>query len=245
MNRKIKIACIGDSIVYGYGVPYNRAEKVWTAVLEELLNGGAVEEAALEEQDGHDHGHHTDEPDYLSELPEYDYEVRNYGRNGQAVLAGAYLPYAQIDSPLYKEMKEWKPDAVFLHVGGNDSHLGFWDEQKFSEAFERLVQDLTALCGREHLCLMAPPEARDAAAAESMLSYGLQNDIFCGYVRPIVCGTAEKYGTDCIDLAALFGAFHEMYEDAPDLYYDEIHPNEAGNELIADAAFAIAGSWRF
>ena len=43
----------------------------------------------------------------------------------------------------------------------------------------------------------------------------------------------------------MFSAVRKLYEDCPELYYDEIHPNEAGNELIADAAFAIAGSWRF
>ena len=243
--RKIKIACIGDSVVYGYGVPQAREELVWTALLEDLLNGGAVQEASEEAEDAHQHCHHSGEEDYLSELPAYEYEVRNYGLNGQAVLAGAFVPYAQIDSPLYTQMKEWKPDAVFLHVGGNDTHRAVWNARKFLEKYEVLVEDLIALCGREHLCLMAPPEGRDAAGAERMKLYGLQNDIICGELIPIIRQTAEKYRTDCIEIAAMFSAVRKLYEDCPELYYDEIHPNEAGNELIADAAFAIAGSWRF
>lgn len=78
-----------------------------------------------------------------------------------------------------------------------------------------------------------------------MKLYGLQNDIICGELIPIIRQTAEKYRTDCIEIAAMFSAVRKLYEDCPELYYDEIHPNEAGNELIADAAFAIAGSWRF
>lgn len=243
--RKIKIACIGDSVVYGYGVPQAREELVWTALLEDLLNGGAVQEASEEAEDAHQHSHHSGEEDYLSELPAYEYEVRNYGLNGQAVLAGAFVPYAQIDSPLYTQMKEWKPDAVFLHVGGNDTHRAVWDAQKFSEDYEVLVEDLTTLCGHDHICLMAPPEACDTEGAERMKLYGLQNDIICGELIPIIRQTAEKYRTDCIEIAAMFSAVRKLYEDCPELYYDEIHPNEAGNELIADAAFAIAGSWRF
>ena len=237
MSKVIKIACIGDSVVYGYGVPEAREEKVWTTLLEKLLNGGAAEEAAQDMDN-------ESEPE--SEAAEDTvFEVRNYGLNGQSVIAGAFVPYAQINSPLYQEMTGWQPDAVFLHIGGNDSHRDIWDAEKFAQDYETLVQDVISRCGRKHVCLMAPPLARDEAGAQRMTKYGLQNDVIRDEINPVIRRTAEKLGTDIIDIAMMFIELPKMMDDCPPLYYDEIHPNEAGNELVADAAYAIAASWEF
>ena len=237
MTRLIKIACVGDSVVYGYGVLENRQEQVWTTLLEQLLNRRA--EQACEGKRTHESGRLR----YLTQ--DVVYEVGNFGLNGQSVMAGAFVPYAQIDSPLYKQMCAWKPDAFFLHVGGNDSHDDIWDPKTFKREYRRLAEDLTGMAGREHVCLMSPPLARDEAGAQRMRKYSLNNDVIREVINPFIAQTAADLGTACIELAPMLRTMPSLYENCPPLYYDEIHPNEAGNELIADAAYTIACDWTF
>ena len=257
MGKKVKIACIGDSVVFGLGIHEDREAYVWTTILEELLNGEEepeVDDFAGSEFSEANHHHETHESHVTdhdggeADLPEpgrYEYEVRNFGLSGQAVMPGAFVPLGQMDTPLYKEMIEWEPDAVFMHVGGNDSHAYGWDEEAFRREYRKLAQDLVDRCGRGHVCLMESTYALTDEGAEEIAEYGINNEVVMHKVNPIIAETAEELGTALIDINTVFLSIPEMKGRATELYADGIHPNEAGNEVIADVAYAIASGWEF
>ncbi len=237
MSDTIRIACIGDSVVYGWGISAYREELVWTAVLERLLNGEDESQA----EEGHDESHHAPEP-----VPQdRRYEVRNFGMPGQSVLPGFFTPEGQIDTGLYAQMLEWKPDAVFLHIGINDTHRDYWDQERFAAGYRRLAEELTVLVGRRHVCLMECTYPLTEEGRVRMALAGLDSDKVVRFINPFIAQTAGELGTDLIDINAVFLSIPELEGRAQELYADEAHPNEAGNELIADAAYAIALGWEF
>ena len=225
MKKRVKIACLGDSVVYGRGIRQSREQRVWTALLEKHLN-----EEILNEQ---------------SNSGRYEYKVSNFGLNGQGVLPGAFIAEGQLDAPLYKEMLRSRPDAVFVHVGGNDSHIDTWNEEAFHRAYRELTEELVELCGRKHVCLMCSTYAVTQSGAEKMLRYGLQNEIVKYKINPVIEDTAEELGTELFDPNEVFMSVPNLREHGNEFYADEIHPNEAGNELIANAACALAREWNF
>ena len=218
MDRVVKIACVGDSVVYGFGIEGDRERYVWTAVLERILNESA--EAGV------------------------SYEVRNYGLNGQSVLPGIYVPAGQRETPLYRQMMQWKPDGIFLHIGGNDSNPLKWDLRRFDAAYRELAEELVETAGRRQVCLFESTYALDEEGAAMTRSRGLDRDIVVNQVNPVIRKTAEELGTNLIDITTVFLNVPGLNGRWQDLFYDEVHPNAAGNEVIAEAACAVCMDWR-
>ncbi len=225
MREEIKIACIGDSVVYGWGIRRYREALVWTAVLERLLNG---------EDESETSGHEG-----------VRYSVANFGMPGQSVLPGVFTGEGQIDTYLYRKMLAWKPDAVFLHIGINDTHRDYWDGEKFKKEYRRLAGELVSLVGRRHVCLMECTYPLTQDGAERLALCGLDSAAVVNFVNPFIAQTAQELGTALIDINEVFLSIPELEGREQELYADEAHPNEAGNELIADAAYAIALGWDF
>ena len=220
MSNTINIACIGDSVVYGRGVKKDRESHVWTAVMERNLN---------QKTDG-----------------SIVYEVHNFGLNGQGVLPGAWIKDGQIDSPLYEEMLNWEPDGVFLSCGGNDSHTDIWDETEFREEYRRLGRDIADRYGHDHVCIMSSTYAPTKEGARQMkLTYNLINDVVANEINAVIRETASELKTDYIDVMEMFRSYPEYKDNLSALFYDEIHPNEEGNDLIGHAGYVVASRWNF
>lgn len=91
---KIKVACIGDSITYGYGIA-DRANDSYPAQLQKLLD--------------------AKEPG--------KYEVRNFGNSGRGIYLDSMRGREKRGFRWMKEHKaalEWKPDIVISNLGIND-----------------------------------------------------------------------------------------------------------------------------
>ena len=91
---KIKVACIGDSITYGYGIA-DRANDSYPAQLQKLL-------------DAKESG---------------KYEVRNFGNSGRGIYLDSMRGREKRGFRWMKEHKaalEWKPDIVISNLGIND-----------------------------------------------------------------------------------------------------------------------------
>ena len=93
-GEKTRVACIGDSITYGYGLA-NRAEESYPAQLQRLLDAKCPDE----------------------------YEVRNFGNSGRGIYLDSMRGNEKRGfryMPEHKAALEWKPDVVICNLGIND-----------------------------------------------------------------------------------------------------------------------------
>ena len=93
--EKTKVACIGDSITYGYGLP-NREVDSYPAQLQKLLD---------------------------ERFPGV-YEVRNFGNSGRGIYLDSMRGSEKRGFRYMNEHKaalEWKPDIVICNLGINDN----------------------------------------------------------------------------------------------------------------------------
>ncbi len=91
---KTKVACVGDSITYGYTLP-DREKNAYPTRLQELLE----------------------------ETAPGKYEVRNFGNSGRGVYLDSMRGHEKRGFRFMKEHAaalEWKPDIVICNLGIND-----------------------------------------------------------------------------------------------------------------------------
>ena len=91
----VKVACIGDSITYGYGLA-DRAKESYPAQLQQLLDG---------------------------KFPG-KYEVRNFGNSGRGIYLDSMRGHEKRGfrwMPEHKAALAWKPDVVICNLGINDN----------------------------------------------------------------------------------------------------------------------------
>ncbi|MCR5414184.1 MAG: hypothetical protein K6F50_05595 [Kiritimatiellae bacterium] len=92
--EKVKVACVGDSITYGYTLP-EREKNAYPTRLQELLD----------------------------EMAPGKYEVRNFGNSGRGIYLDSMRGREKRGFRFMKEHKaaiEWKPDIVVCNLGIND-----------------------------------------------------------------------------------------------------------------------------
>ena len=93
--ERVKVACIGDSITYGYGLA-DRATESYPAQLQKLLDEKSPEK----------------------------YEVRNFGNSGRGIYLDSMRGNEKRGfryMPEHKAALEWKPDIVICNLGINDN----------------------------------------------------------------------------------------------------------------------------
>ena len=91
----VKVACIGDSITYGYGLA-DRAKDSYPAQLQKMLDG---------------------------KFPG-KYEVRNFGNSGRGIYLDSMRGHEKRGfrwMPEHKAALAWKPDIVISNLGINDN----------------------------------------------------------------------------------------------------------------------------
>ena len=94
-GERVKVACIGDSITYGYGLA-DRANESYPAQLQRMLD---------EKFPGR-------------------YEVRNFGNSGRGIYLDSMRGAEKRGfrwMPEHKAALEWKPDVVICNLGINDN----------------------------------------------------------------------------------------------------------------------------
>ena len=93
--ERVKVACIGDSITYGYGLA-DRANESYPAQLQKLLDEKSPEK----------------------------YEVRNFGNSGRGIYLDSMRGNEKRGfryMPEHKAALDWKPDIVICNLGINDN----------------------------------------------------------------------------------------------------------------------------
>lgn len=163
-------------------------------------------------------------PGQLQRLLGYDYEVLNFGVNGRTAMntAAAYQTTSQ-----YQEALRANPDIVTIKLGTNDSRAPYKYKiaENFIADYKKLVQSFRNLPSRPRIILLLP-------VASYVTDTARQTDaVISREVIPRIRQVAYDEKLELIDL-------HALTLEQPTLFPDQLHPNAAGELLIAQRLFA-------
>ncbi len=157
-------------------------------------------------------------PAVLGRLLGPAYQTRNFGVSGRTLLRNGDYPYWK--EAAFRNATNYAPDIVTIKLGTNDSKYYNW---RYKDQFARDLIDMVDIFAnlpshpRIYLCLPVPAYA---------LNYDISPDVIKNEIIPIIKQVARQKGLMTIDL-------YSTLSGRPDLFADNIHPNESGAALIA------------
>lgn len=157
------------------------------------------------------------------------YRVNNYGNPGTTLLKKGDAPYWNFQQ--FKDSHSVAADIVVIMLGTNDSKPQNWIYQsEFGPDYEALIDSYRALPSQPRVLINLPPPAGKNA-------FGIRGEVIENEVLPLVRAVASKKGTGLIDVFSAFGghAFDPSLYLSPE---DNVHPNPAGAQRIADTVYA-------
>ena len=194
-QQKIKVACMGNSITAGATIS-NPGVNGYPAQLQQLLGDG--------------------------------YDVRNFGQNSTTVLMRGRdkddptEKYAYRKSDKYKQAKAFKPDIVFIDLGGNDAKLrNRVHKADFVDYACELVYRYQHLPTQPRVILMTAIPGFTCDTTE-IWDRAIVRDI-----NPLIIEAARRMHVEVLDM-------HALFEGRADLLPDQIHPNDEGARLMAE-----------
>ena len=126
----LRVACVGNSVTYGYGLR-NRDRDAYPVRLQEMLD------------------------EYYGSGR---FEVGNFGRSGATLLYKGHRPYVQ--QPEFRAAMDFKADWVVIHLGLNDTDPRNWPDWKeeFIPNYRALIDSFRVANpeARIAICLMTP-----------------------------------------------------------------------------------------
>jgi len=126
----IKVACVGNSVTYGYGLQ-DREHDAYPVRLQEMLD---------------------------SKFGSGRFEVHNFGRSGATLLYKGHRPY--ILQPEFRQALDFRPDWVVIHLGLNDTDPRNWPDWKeeFIPNYRALIDSFLVVNphARILVCRMTP-----------------------------------------------------------------------------------------
>lgn len=163
-------------------------------------------------------------PSQLQDLLGKGWQVGNFGVSGRTLLHKGDFPYWKEEA--YQKALAFKPGAVIIMLGTNDTKSQNWVHQdEFEADYRDLVKSFQALkpAPRVYICRPVPvPENGNFGITEA----GIQEQM------PILAKLAAELNTGTIDMyAALAGK--------PELLPDHVHPNTEGAGEMAKAAAKV------
>lgn len=230
-TRRLALTCLSALLLLTAGLSA-AAAPAERALFDEPVRVACVGDSITEGTANPDHAENS-WPQILGRLLEAEfpggYVVGNFGRSGATALQAGSRPYWNED--VFAGGLDFAPSVVILNLGTNDAAPRNWTDhgQHFERDLTLLVEtyrdlDLQPRILLTHLTPFHAPhpeaEARVPLRAE---------------VEATLAKLAELYGLELVDLGAgLVGH--------PELLPDGVHPNTAGNEVLARAAFtALTG----
>lgn len=129
-GRPLRVACVGNSVTYGYGLRH-RGRDAYPVRLQQMLDSAY----------GSNH-----------------YEVANFGHSGATLLYRGHRPY--IKTPEFHQALDFRPDWVVIHLGLNDTDPRNWPDWKedFIPNYRALIDSFLAVNpeARILVCRMTP-----------------------------------------------------------------------------------------
>lgn len=169
-------------------------------------------------------------PYVLNRELEGKYEVLNYGISGATLLSQGDQPYA---SDFWEAAKDQKAQTYILMLGTNDSKPQNWNAEAYAGQLDERVLELKGVAANT-VYLMAPPPAFKQNETDQYAVYDIDGDVIRDEIRDIVRECAERNGIGFIDLYALMDGHPEHMDDG-------VHPNQQGNQMIAEHLAGILG----
>jgi lysophospholipase L1-like esterase len=158
------------------------------------------------------------------------YECGNFGRSGATLLKGGRKSYWGQD--VYQKGLEFAPQVVLINLGTNDATTATWGKHggDFERDYRELIEVYRGLETRPRILLsnltpMYEPHPRVKECEPNRV-----------VIEGIIDKLAAEYELDVIDFKAPMLGKTKLLPDG-------LHPNTAGNELMAMAAFeALVGA---
>ncbi len=184
----IKIACIGDSITWGFTI-IRRSKYSYPAILEELLN---------------------------SDLAEKNFVVKNFGYNDSTARMDSEMPY--IRKRVFTEAQKFLPNIAVIMLGSNDTKRINWDPEKYTAGYTEIVDTFIKLGAKVYLMTPPPvlnkieiKEGLEISRIEPDI-ISLNDNTLNEGVIPIIRKVAEDKHLTVIDINSVLGNINQ-YND--------------------------------
>ena len=165
-------------------------------------------------------------PARLQKMLGRKYHVENYGLNDRTVQSNADKPYER--EAEFERSLAFRPEIVIILLGTNDTKSHNWvSQEQFGKEYRRLLQNYRDLDSVKMIILCTPPWQRNAGNFVEHLT----NDTSAERTPQVaeeVRRIGEEYGLPVIDL------YREFCKREDLLCYDGVHPNNKGDDVIAD-----------
>jgi lysophospholipase L1-like esterase len=152
------------------------------------------------------------------------WEIRGFASNGRTVLNSGDFPYQK--TPEFQEALKFQPDVVIILLGANDSKPQNWAQaSQFSADYKDLIGKFKALPGHPHIFICHPVHVSGEGG------YGITEAVVEKEI-PIIDQVAQDESVGIIDM-------HAVLMGHDDLLPDHVHPNAAGQNLLARAVYKV------
>lgn len=145
------------------------------------------------------------------------YAVLNCGRSGATLLKSGDRPI-WICNEFYNVFA-FNPDMILIKLGTNDSKTQNWNDQKFREDYQSIIDTFRTIKKKPKIIICLPVPAYNH-------SWNINDSIIKTGVIPALKDIAKQNNLETIDL-------YTELSDYKDYFPDGIHPNETGARLIA------------
>jgi lysophospholipase L1-like esterase len=158
-------------------------------------------------------------PDRLQLILGANYEVKNFGVAGSAVLRSSDKPY--MNQEAFFASKNFDPDIVIIMLGTNDAKgQNYRSIASFSGDYEDLIKEYDSLPEDQQIWIVTPPPIFND-------SLGPKNTNLEKGVIPSIGQVANDLELPTINV-------NEAFQNHPDYFVDGVHPNDQGADLIAN-----------
>ena len=159
-------------------------------------------------------------PDQISKMLGGTCEVGNFG------LGGTYLRAYQ-STEYYQKAKKFNPDVVVIMLGTNDVRPLAWKNSKpnFIANYMVMIKEFSELPTKPRIFICYPPTITEPDGSEDNILE----------LIPLMDEVAKQTKVGVIDI-------HGAFKGKAELIPDKIHPNDAGQTVIATTVYkALTG----
>lgn len=157
-------------------------------------------------------------PDDLQKILGRDYAVANFGVSGSTVQLHSDRPY--VYQTAYRLAQMYNPEIIVIMLGTNDARQNSQESiENFTANYERMVLKLQELRSAPDIWLVEPPPILNN-------TLGLSEENLLSNVIPGIRQAASNLGLPTINV-------HLVLNDSSEYFYDGVHPNNKGAQLIA------------
>jgi acyl-CoA thioesterase I len=146
------------------------------------------------------------------------FDVKNFGVGGATILRKGDRPYWK--QKAFFESLRFYPDIVLIKFGTNDSKTFQWDSDAYKQDYKDFISLYKNLNPDVKVFLLIPVPA-------FIKIWDIQPSVMEKEIPSILKELSLREGLPIIDL-------HTEFLDKPELFFDKIHPNAKGAQLIAE-----------